>query len=213
MTIEPTNLYKPFKRMFEGPADVDSVFDSIQAAEEFASSVPAYEGQIITVVNDDLIGLFLIHKGTLVRVPLSIFVDNPDNSISSLIYTDARGLVISNKVNISPRSTNILKCGDDGLYVSKYNVDIVDPPEPEPNPPSGGTSDIRKFVKIIGDGINNEITVVHNLNTLDININIWTNDVPRELYICDTVVLDKNTVQLIFNQVPQINQYKVVIVG
>ena len=84
---------------------------------------------------------------------------------------------------------------------------------------SGGTvippavSTIKKYTKNIGDGINKQINVNHNLNTQDITFSVWTRTLPPEYVVCDVIILSENTIQLLFEKVPTPDQYRVVVMG
>lgn len=193
------SLYKPYKRLFKGPADIDAVFDSYEAALSYAQSNQSYDGNIISVISESVTSVYLVNKGALNRVSLDIKSSNSDSTINTNIIKSDEGLTIDNNVNISNHPNNTLTKLDDGLFVARSEG-------PDKN-------SLAKYTNTLGNGISNMLTVNHNLNTTDITASIWTTKHPSELVVCDIVILDSNNVQVLFDEVPAVDAYKIVIIG
>ena len=71
----------------------------------------------------------------------------------------------------------------------------------------------RKAVFTIGDSSNTSFDVVHNLGTRDITISVRENNAEYNLVETDVKFKDLNTVTIGFTDAPDLNAYKVVIVG
>lgn len=193
------SLYKPYKRLFKGPADIDAVFDSYEAALSYAQSNQSYDGNIISVISESVTSVYLVNKGALNRVSLDIKSGNSDSTINTNIIKSDEGLTIDNNVNISNHPNNTLTKLDDGLFVARSE-------DPDKNR-------LTKYTNTLGNGISNMLTVNHNLNTTDITASIWTTKQPSELVVCDIVILDSNNIQVLFDETPIVDAYKIVIIG
>ena len=193
------SLYKPYKRLFKGPADIDAVFDSYDAALSYAQSNQSYDGNIISVISESVTSVYLVNKGALNRVSLDIKSSNSDSTINTNIIKSDEGLTIDNKVNISNHPNNTLTKLDDGLFVARSEG-------PDKN-------SLTKYTNTLGNGISNILTVNHNLNTTDITVSMWTTKQPSEFVVCDIVILDSNNIQVLFDEVPIVDAYKIVIIG
>lgn len=193
------SLYKPYKRLFKGPADIDAVFDSYEAALSYAQSNQSYDGNIISVISESVTSVYLVNKGALNRVSLDIKSSNSDSTINTNIIKSDEGLTIDNNVNISNHPNNTLTKLDDGLFVARSE-------DPDKNR-------LTKYTNTLGNGISNMLTVNHNLNTTDITASIWTTKQPSELVVCDIVILDNNNIQVLFDETPIVDAYKIVIIG
>lgn len=193
------SLYKPYKRLFKGPADIDAVFDSYEAALSYAQSNQSYDGNIISVISESVTSVYLVNKGALNRVSLDIKSSNSDSTINTNIIKSDEGLTIDNNVNISNHPNNTLTKLDDGLFVARSEG-------PDKN-------SLAKYTNTLGNGISNMLTVNHNLNTTDITASIWTTKQPSELVVCDIVILDSNNIQVLFDETPIVDAYKIVIIG
>jgi hypothetical protein len=203
-----TPLYKPLRRMYDGPIEADSTFETLDEAKLYAASIPSYDGQLISVTSGEGLGLYMVIQGGLYKIPLVQQVEN--------LINDNQHVPV---VKISKKPDNTIQMLDDGLYVKKVEVPVVPPPQP-PQPPDPGQvippatgSGIKKYTKNIGDGIRNEIVVTHNLNTRDIMVNVWTNTMPPQYMVCDIIILDENMIQLLFEETPVPDQYRVVVMG
>lgn len=207
-----TPLYKPYRRMYDGPIEADSTFETLDEANLYVATEPSYDGQLISITTGNDAGLYMVLKGTLHGVPFT-------HKIRDLIPNigGGGGTVIppAAEIKISKKSDNALELVADGLYVKK----VVVPPTTGTTEPGGGTvippavSTIKKYTKNIGDGINKQINVNHNLNTQDITFSVWTRTLPPEYVVCDVIILSENTIQLLFEKVPTPDQYRVVVMG
>lgn len=77
---------------------------------------------------------------------------------------------------------------------------------------SNYASRIKKFAATIGDGSATAYTVTHNLNTLDVEINVYRSTGGADV-IVDTARTGVNTVQVTFASAPASGAYRVVVVG
>ena len=71
---------------------------------------------------------------------------------------------------------------------------------------------IKKIVFDVGDGINQSFTFMHNLNTKNILVNVQDNNT-NEIVIPYIKILDLNSLVIEFSFVPDINNYKLIILG
>jgi hypothetical protein len=80
---------------------------------------------------------------------------------------------------------------------------------------AGGTGSVSAgYAETIGDGIETSIDVVHSLGTTDVLVQVYDLDaVPVEQVSPDVYVIDGDTVRVVFLVAPDVDQYRVVIVG
>lgn len=71
---------------------------------------------------------------------------------------------------------------------------------------------VRKFAASIGNGSSTTLTVTHNLNTLDVQVQIYENSGGATV-IADVVRTGVNAVDVVFAVAPTTNQYRVVVFG
>lgn len=186
-------LYKPFKRLFKGPLDIDCVFDSITEAIVYAKSNTAYDGQVLSIKTDNDYELFIVVNGTLHRVPFSINAKNTDNTLDISIGKENNNQVLSINTKISNDINNKLIKKPDGLY-------------------SFGISKIIKEFTIPESG---QIEVHHDLNTKDICVSVWSTQMHPELCICDVSIINENTilVEVPTEDIVLDETYKIIIIG
>jgi hypothetical protein len=72
---------------------------------------------------------------------------------------------------------------------------------------------IQKFAIDIGDSSANTITINHNFNSRDIQVEVYRNTSPWDTVFCDITRLTVNSVNLTFANPPGINEYRVVIIS
>jgi hypothetical protein len=99
-----------------------------------------------------------------------------------------------------------------------FIVDI--PPGPEgpagptgPQGVQGEPGSALKHVEIIGDGINSEYTITHNLNTFDVVVSIYDSGFGDALVFAGVKCLNENSIKVTFGQVAGVNHYRVVVLG
>ncbi len=72
----------------------------------------------------------------------------------------------------------------------------------------------RKYAQAIGDGSATSIVVTHNLNTQDVEVQVYTAGAPYQTVDCDVQRTSANTITLVFNGiVPTAGQFRVVVQG
>ena len=71
---------------------------------------------------------------------------------------------------------------------------------------------IKKAIFDIGDGVNQLFTFTHNLNTKNILVNVQDNNT-NEIVIPYVKILDENSLMIEFSFIPNINDYKLIILG
>lgn len=73
---------------------------------------------------------------------------------------------------------------------------------------------VVKYSSNVGDGVNDTLTITHNLNTFDVGVNVYElTSGNRATVLCESRRPSVNTVQLIFGSIPATGQYRVVITG
>jgi hypothetical protein len=70
-----------------------------------------------------------------------------------------------------------------------------------------------KFSATIGDGAATSIPVVHNLNTRDVQVDVYSTSAPYDTVYAEVQRTDANTVTVEFGTAPTSGQYRVVVVG
>lgn len=70
-----------------------------------------------------------------------------------------------------------------------------------------------KYAADIGNGTLTSIDVAHNLNSLDVIVQVKDKLSPANMVMCDIQYKDANTVTCIFSTAPTSNQYRVVVIG
>ena len=70
-----------------------------------------------------------------------------------------------------------------------------------------------KFTQVIGDGSATQISVTHNLNTLDVIVGVRSNQAPYDVVYADITISNSNTISVAFAQAPTSNQYKIIVIG
>lgn len=71
----------------------------------------------------------------------------------------------------------------------------------------------KKFTSLVGDGTNTLYTITHNLNTRELQVEVYQNSGNYETVLCDVKRNGVNTIQLEFNTAPASNAYVVRILG
>lgn len=71
----------------------------------------------------------------------------------------------------------------------------------------------RRFAATVGDGTATSIPVTHNLNTRDVQIDVYSTSAPYDTVYPEIQRTDANTVTLLFGQAPTSGQYRAVVVG
>lgn len=72
---------------------------------------------------------------------------------------------------------------------------------------------IKKFAQLIGDGAATSYAVTHNLNTRDVNVEVYRNSGNFDSVLVDTQRSSLNAVTIIFSSAPASNAFKVVVTG
>lgn len=72
--------------------------------------------------------------------------------------------------------------------------------------------DLGQFVQVVGDGVNVNITVTHNLATKNLHVTVRRNGTPWEQILCDNECPTDNTTTLKFGAIaPGVDAFKVTI--
>lgn len=71
---------------------------------------------------------------------------------------------------------------------------------------------ITGFVSEIGDGVNTEFVVDHNLGTLDVMTSLYRGLAPFEENLCTVERISTNSVRLTFSSPPALNEYKILVI-
>ena len=70
-----------------------------------------------------------------------------------------------------------------------------------------------KYAADIGDGSATTIDVIHNLNSLDVVVQLKDKASPANMVMCDVQYKNANTITLLFGAAPTAAQYRVVVIG
>lgn len=71
----------------------------------------------------------------------------------------------------------------------------------------------RKFTATFGDGSNTQYDLTHNYGTRDVQVAVYRNGSPYDVWDCEVQMPDVNTVRLKFAVAPASNQLNAVIIG
>jgi len=71
----------------------------------------------------------------------------------------------------------------------------------------------KKFTQNIGDGSATQYTVTHNLNTLDVVVEVFRNSGTNDSILCDVERTSANAVRLTFAVAPSSNQFRTVVIA
>jgi hypothetical protein len=71
----------------------------------------------------------------------------------------------------------------------------------------------KKFTQNIGDNTNTSFTITHNLNSREVQVEVYRNSGNYETVICDVNRTGVNTIQLVFNSAPSNDEFTVRILG
>jgi len=72
---------------------------------------------------------------------------------------------------------------------------------------------LRKFVQTIGDGSATQYTVTHNLNTRDVQVQVFRTSGAFDLVLVDSEATTVNSVTIRFATAPALNAFRVVVLG
>jgi hypothetical protein len=72
---------------------------------------------------------------------------------------------------------------------------------------------LRRFAQDIGDGSATQFTVTHNLNSYDVDVEVFRNSGNRDTVIVDVERTSVNAVRLTFANAPTSNQFRAVVFG
>jgi len=79
---------------------------------------------------------------------------------------------------------------------------------------SGGGGTSSKYAVDIGNGTSKDFTITHNLNTLDVLIQVRQNGIHKVIEdICGKKIIDANSVLITFGEIISLNSHRVVIFG
>ena len=69
-----------------------------------------------------------------------------------------------------------------------------------------------KYAASIGDGVNTEYVVTHNLGTLNVSVTVIENST-GQFVVPEIERIDSNSVRITFGFVPDLNAYQVLVLG
>lgn len=72
---------------------------------------------------------------------------------------------------------------------------------------------IAKYATHVGNGSSTTYTITHNLDTLDVMVEVYRNSGDQDTILCDVGRVDTNSVQLTFSSAPSSNAFRVVVLG
>lgn len=126
---------------------------------------------------------------------------------------------VKNHIEDSVRHLNDVKVMD---WDMKYERPVNGIPEEDLEPdvrkklnglPTDGVSvGVLKYSVTIGNNINNSFSIKHNLGTTDVYVSVW-DLFNKELITADIGIIDTNLIKVNFLKKPDINQYRVIVVG
>lgn len=120
----------------------------------------------------------------------------------SVVLDAAGGLAVDNLgVKVVPDPNVVNDPAGDSLVVSADGVAVNTAFFP------------RKHAETVGDGTATSIVVTHNLNTRDVQVDLYSTVAPYDTVYAEVQRTDVNTVTLVFGQAPTSGQYRAVVVG
>ena len=78
---------------------------------------------------------------------------------------------------------------------------------------AGYVNRVKKFSASFGDGSATSYAINHNLNTNDVQVEVYRVASPIDTILCDVQRTSVNQVTLLFATAPTSNQYRVVVLG
>ena len=124
------------------------------------------------------------------------------------MYFNASKLIVSLPSTLEPNTIYFVRVGDGfDLYCSDALGNVAHKVN------SNTDNVVPNFVATVGNGINNVYTVTHNLNSIDVIVNVFYNEFPYEDVVANVRRIDSNNVQLEFAQVIPLNKIRVIVIG
>ena len=71
---------------------------------------------------------------------------------------------------------------------------------------------VKKYKTMIGDNVNNPISITHTLDSEDISVTV-KNNATKSLIMTEVIIQDNDTIIILFDDVPTMNEYTVTIIG
>jgi hypothetical protein len=72
---------------------------------------------------------------------------------------------------------------------------------------------VDKHVEYVGDGTSSAFHVRHELDTIDVIVQVWQSEVEGELVQADIGTSGPNAVNVMFADAPRSGEFKVVVIG
>lgn len=72
---------------------------------------------------------------------------------------------------------------------------------------------MAKFADDVGDGASATVTVAHNLGTTDVVVEAYRNGDPWDTVIVEPRRPTDDTIELVFREAPDVDAYRVVVLG
>lgn len=147
----------------------------------------------------------------------TITVDEGTNTGSSYRQTQVNGVVGTNNVIFASFGTSASQASETSAGIAEIATQVET---------DAGTDDLRfvtplklatspfaskKFNQTIGDGAATSYAVTHNLNTRDVEVEVYRNSGNFDTVLVETQRTSVNAITLIFDTAPALNAYRVVV--
>ncbi len=160
--------------------------------------------------------IFNARKGESTLVAKITALEGVDSGLQDQIDTIDTALTTNVVNSVNTRTGNVTLTSSDvglGNVENKSSSTIRSEITSENITTSLGYTPPKKYSSNIGDGIATEITVTHNLNTMDIVLSLREVATPYNGIVPNWQIIDVNSVKLTFVTAPTTEQYRVVIIG
>jgi len=198
-----------------------AIATSLSTAESYADSAASTAQSNAEGYTDNAFANFTDPTFNSVNVTNDVVIHGNLNVEGTLTAINKQEIDITdNKIVLNSNFTTGTPSQDAAIQVKRGSANDVNIVWSEGNKDWTLTNDgnhyfaiARKAVFTVGDSSNTSFDVVHNLGTQDITVAVRENNAEYNLVETDVKFKDLNTVTISFTDAPDLNSYKVIVVG